>query len=282
MGDVQPELLFSGGGSVDEIFQKEVRRFVGEEIAFQTVAHAAQSLVAGGIVLNILDTDVCNDEKISNKSYGIVYNEIFDPKNPIHRARADEAVPVAPHMAGKDMKGKKELPDTVVWKARMNAQLRQRSDGDVRRMQQTIYSCHPKDHKGGWDMEISIMETEDPTLALEDGHNCETKGILEADIWKIHISKPLATKIARKIDGSIYGFVQHEGSQEWQLDFDYELHYRWAGMLQFFEVHIPYGGFFPQDGGTLGPDKKFAARYRLTGGCKVAADAGNDMDWVKT
>lgn len=178
---------------------------------------------------------------------------------------------MAAHAASRDITGRKELENTIGWKSYMGKNVRR--DNVSTFMQQTLYEADdPALKEGGWTLEVEIMETTDETLGHDDGRNASAKGIVRSKLWEINISRDMAEKISRCPKGSKRGFYQLEGCDEWQLDFDYELRYRWAGMLQFFEVRILHGGYKK----GYGQDRFSTFRTMLTGDCAVAADAGNN------
>lgn len=267
-------MIATGGGSKDPEFRKEVQKKY-PDTSFEAIAHHAQSYVARGIIVNLLDTEICNDSRLINKSYGIVFCADFDPDNANHRAREHEATTMTAHLRRESIEGKRQLENTVDWLKRQGE--RTNAEHTTIAMSAQIHTdgIHPDDLIEPLRFEIEIVETEDASLS-SNGVSASTEGIRKAGTWQLRISKHLAKRIGRKLEESIDGFVQHVGFEDdWQLEFDYKLCYRWAGMIQFFEIHIPYGGYFPEDR-ELRQKDMYIARYQLGGDVKMAADAGND------
>ena len=269
MPGIPCEMRFTGGGSLNPILQDEVRKNY-EDVALQTKPHAQQSLVAKGTILSMLDPEICIERKVANKGYGIVICEEYDPANEQHKERFKEARPMQPHMASRSIEGRLELDNTTKWLAAPGNRVR--IENKLTRMQQSISSegLHPGDVKETT-MVVEIVQTIDPALC-KDGICSESEGIEPAAIWEIPISKRLAREITRPIKDSVHGYVKHVGTDDWRLEFDYEFRYRWAGMLQFLEVRIPYGGAFPI-GREPALGDMYIARYRLTGDVQVSEHA---------
>lgn len=189
---------------------------------------------------------------------------------------------VKPHLAHDDMTGLKELDNTLGWKTCIGDNVRKIIPAVN---MQHVIQCddYPTKQKKKWVFEMLVVEISDREIGMSNGHKYSKidPKIKETKVLRFEISAALAKKITKnKVEDSVAGCVLHQGSSRWQLEFDYKLHYRWAGMLQFFEVQIPFGGYFPT-GVVLSEDQMHIERFEIIGDCNVAADAGDEMDWVE-
>lgn len=265
--DTELEIVFTGGGSLDLCFQKEMRtRFPG--VSFGTPGHAAQSLVAQGIILNLLDPRISNDTKLAAKSYGIAHCAEYQESDPIHRARKEDKRRMRPHMSQQDIDDRYELPDTIEWLAKVGARVREINNSPAGMSQDIVVECgpgeSPSQHQDDIIFRVPIYATDDPVLGSQNGHKTSAPGVRQVSVWNIPLSKELAQKISRPSPGppQSCGLVKWDDKKDdWTLSFDYEFTYRWAGMLQLFEIHIPYGGYFKEGR----RQKTHVARFSLAG-----------------
>lgn len=271
------DMIATGGGSADSEFRKQVQKKF-QYVSFESVAHNAQSYVARGGILSLLDRDICNDAKLANKSYGIVVTIAFNPRNEVHQRRAHEATAMPSHLSQEAIKGKRQLENSVVWLTRQRNHIRVEETMTPMSQQIPTGGTHPNDMNNGVVFEVEIVMTDREDLSSQDGISAATDGIVKVTTFRIPISMWRAKKIARPLPDAVHGFVVHadaEDDEDWVLEFDYQFSYKWAGMMQILEVRIPYGGAFPLCG-ELSPKEMYIARCQLTGDVAMAADAGND------
>ena len=270
----QLELVLTGGGSQDKEFEKEVKK-IYPGAAFETM-YNDESFVALDGVLALADSDICDDKKITNKSYGIVYTARYDGNNKHHRARKGQAKPVASHITSNDISGEKELDNTAFWMVHKGGKV----SPDTRHLaSHVLYLLRkqvPSQVKKPLVFARKIIETSFEELGGPgmSGIKADSPGIEDATILRFQIDLELAERIGRDEFRANHGFTQHGKRKPWQLEFDYELRHRRAGMLQFFEIRIPYGGYFPPRR-TPRNDEMHIERFQLLSDCKTAAEYGD-------
>jgi len=141
-------------------------------------------------------------------------------------------------------------------------------------MQQTIEAGSeadqdPNSASSYWEFELSLAETEDPEIGLQDGHSLSHPKIKK-------MAEPLTIKIdantARFIGGTAKHFTNgfhQDDDGKFYLDFDYTLTSWSKGILHYWKVKIPKGGYFISGRKTTA---YIEHQYDILGGWMTAAD----------
>lgn len=276
------EIILSGGGSKDMLLREKVKKLINEhpemdDVTFGVEDHNGKSLVSMGGIYLLVDPRIGDVNKVTLQSYGMVLTEEFDPSNSVHQLRAHEKRRMRPHASVHGYQNRFELADTVNWLKVMGSRVRNTSK-IIEMSRQFELDVGEEPHPERLiDVCFEIVSTDDKTLGLVDGCNAREVGIKHATEFSFEMKAKDLARFTRPVPEATHGFVEYESEitgkkiPGWKMEFDCRILYRWAGMLQIFEVRIPVGGYFPEER-ELTRSEMCIRRFQIIGECEIQDD----------
>ena len=185
------------------------------------------------------------------------------------------------HVSQQDLRGKVQLLQTIDWLAPLGTRVRITIEVVPTSRQFYLDEGEEPDKERVIEIQIPIVSTKVAKLGSQSGWSAQMRGIEQSEALTFSMKAKDIAKLARNLPEAILGFIRfvdpdtNEPTPRRQLEFDYHILYKWAGILQIFELHILYGGCFSESD-TLSKDQIYVTRFQLVGECEFRGEEAGD------